>query len=310
MKEAAEFMSEHNVLLLGRLGDLNLGNPTGIPSSLQYATREELEVYGQGLLAAVVPVTDSHHFTCIDGRRCKSNADGSHVEHRRAQVGGTGAAVEIALNAASPLLDQQATLGHEIHVIEDALGVVKRSAHLGGCGGVNGAIADNRTIAEKDAIMAAVDAIMSVPEVHAFAGFDYNDQTALKIRHRAVNTAAWLEKNKWDGQVYVDGAYKESPDGVEDLETFDNGFSGHEEPALVLVLSTTRDKTVSPDETERLGMGRPFVANIDASLDVAIQLGSDDTEAIQAAFMANLAKHVAVADRLPSRETPVYLLIV
>lgn len=303
-------MNTPKALLLGRLGDLGLGNPQGIPSSLKDATREELGAYGQQLLHTVVQVNDPYHFTCIDGRRCKGNADGSHTQCRRAQVSGTGAAVEIALNAGSPLLDEQATLGHEVHVIEGALGFVKRSAHLGVCGGVKGAVADNRAIAEKDAIMEAVNAVMSVPEVGLFTGFGYSAHVALQIRQRAPHTAAWLEENGWDSEKYVSGAREESPDGVEDLETFDNGFGGHEEPALVLILSTTRDKTVSPDEAERLGLGRPFVVNIDASLDVAIQLGMGVDEDVQAAFMANLAKHVAVADRLPSRETPVYLLIV
>lgn len=303
-------MNTPHALLIGRLGDLGLGNPQGIPSSLATATNEALTTYGQTLLGAVVDVTDPHHFTCIDGRRCRGNADGSHTEYRRAQVSGTGAAVEVALNANSPLIEAQATLGHEIHVIEQALGDIKRSAHLGGCGGVNGAVADNHAIAEKDAIMQAVDAIMSLPDVRTFVGFGFDDRTARTIRQRAAGTAKWLQEHDWDGQTYVDGARDESADGVEDLETFDNGFGGHEEPALVLVVSTTRSKTVSPDETERLGLGRPFVANIDASLDVAVQLGKGVATDVQAAFIANLAKHVAVADRLPSRQTPVYLLVV
>jgi hypothetical protein len=298
-------MSKQKALFLGRLGDLGLGNSKGIPSSLKDATQEELQAYGRKLLSAVTTVTDPHHFTCIDGRRCRST---QHA--RRAQVGGTGAAIEVALNAESPLLDRQATLGHAVHVVETALGFVERSAHLGGCGGANGAIIDNQTIATKDAIMSGVHAFMSQSDVRKFAGFDYSDRTAKAICRRAVDTAAWLKQHGWDGKKYVDGVRRESPAGVEDLETFDNGFGGHEEPSLAVVLSRTRDRTVSPDVAERLGLGRPFVWNIDASLDAAIQLGMGIDDDVRAAFTANLAKHVAVADRLASDKTPVYLLVV
>ena len=77
----------------------------------------------------------------------------------------------------------------------------------------------------------------------------------------------------------------------------------------MFVLSRGRDKTVSQDTAQKLGLGRPFVSNLDASYDVAIQLGMGEDAAVRRALIANLAKHVAVADRLASPETPVGLLV-
>lgn len=300
-------------MYIARLGDLNLGNPKGIPSSLRNATNEEVWQYFHDMLKAVVRVTDRHHFTCIDGRKCVCNADRSSSQIRRAQVSGTGAMLEQAWNADAPLVDELRVDEHDVYAlaqaIENAIGVVKRSAHLGRCGGVAGAVADNHAIGEKPAILDAVRAMMELEPVRSFTSVRFDAKAAAAVRRRAPRTANRLERLGWDHDMFIKHVVEESPSGVEDLKTFDNGFGGHEEPAIVFVLSRGRDKTVSQDTAQKLGLGRPFVSNLDASYDVAIQLGMGEDAAVRRALIANLAKHVAVADRLASPETPVGLLV-
>lgn len=301
-------------LYIARLGDLGLGNPKGIPSSLKNATDEEVRQYFHDMLKAVVEVTDRHHFTCIDGRKCVCNVDKSSPQVRRGQVSGTGAILEQAWNADAPLMGELHEDERDVYVlaqaVEKAIGIVERSAHLGRCGGVAGAVADNRAIGAKPAILSTVRALMELESMRSFTGVRFDDKAAALVRKRAPRTADRLERLGWNHDTFIKRVAQESPAGVEDLKTFDNGFGGHEEPVIVFVLSRGRDKTVSQDEAEKLGLGRPFVANLDASYDVAVQLGMGEDDAVRRALIANLAKHVAVGDRLASPDTPVGLLVI
>lgn len=300
-------MAKGKAFYLGTLGDFGLGNPTGIPSSLAGVSLQERVSYGQRLLDAVVDVTDKHHLTCIDGRFCKCNADGSSAEVRRAQVAGTGAVAEIAINAG---VIQPGVLTDTIKRSEEKVRF-DRSAHLGGCGGVNGAIPDNLAIAEKAAILKVTQAVMDHKELVRHTHLPYSKVAAEAIRHQASLTAAWLKKEGWEGQKFVDGVKNNSQTaaGVEDLQADDSAYHGHNEPAIVLFYSTTRSQTVSQNQAESLGLGRPFVGNLDASQEIAEDLGEGDPSREVAVMTANIAKHVATGDRLASPETPVYLLI-
>lgn len=301
-------MTHGKAFYLGTLGDFGLGNPEGIPSSLAGSSLEERVAYGQRLLEAVVDITDKHHLTCIDGRFCKCNADGSSAETRRAQVAGTGALTEVAVNAG---VIQPGRLSDTIKKLE---GKVRfdRSAHLGGCGGVNGAIPDNLAIGEKPAILEVTQAVMDHEALVQHTHLPYDKMVAEAIRRQAPLTAAWMKKEGWEGQKFVDGVKDDSQTagGVEDLLTDDSPHRGHNEPAIALFYSVGHNQTVSQNQTEALGLGRPFVGNLDASQEIAEDLGEGDTSREVAVMTANVAKHVATGDRLASPDTPVYLLVV
>jgi hypothetical protein len=316
----SEYMEKElkpSVRFIGRLQDLGIGNPSGIPSELADADNERLTEYGEKIMESLDDVTDLSHYGCIDGRFCKCNADGSKPEVRRRQVGGTGLLPEVALNSDASILDtieDKDDVGNVVNVIEadyQAKTGVKRSAHLGRCGGVLGAVVDNRAISENPAIMDTVEAIMSLPEVIEYTDVPYDNKAAAHVSERAGMTADWLELHGWDGETYVDGVREEEPAGVEDLEVEDDEYGGHKEPAIAIVVSRGEvKKSLSEAKMKELGITAPFVINIDASVDMAEAMsGQQGEEGKKKALIANLAKHVAVANRLPSDKTPIFLLV-
>ena len=289
---------------VGRLGELGIGNPDGIPSKLKDANEQELNEYGEKLITHVREVTDRHHLGCIDGRACQCNADGSDPEVRMSRVGGTAANVEVALNADAPVIAKiapDAEIGAIVEtvdsVFEDKTGM-KRSAHLGGCGGANGAIADNENIAANDRLADVVGALFSHPAIAPHIDANINlGQDWKPLKQRAAQTAGLLKQAGWVGQKYVDGVKVENPQGVEDLETANDAFNGHAEDALVIVVG---ERTIEMPDV--------FVWNVEASKESAAALAGDDPEAYKRLLIAEFAKHVAVADRLPSTQTPVFVI--
>jgi len=308
--------------LLGNLEDFGLGNDeSGIPSELAEATELEKQEYGEKLIASIDKVTDLCHYGCIDGRFCIHNHDESDPEVRLRQVGGTGLIIEVALDSASSVLDtikeeDRDNLPKVVNGLEDyyeKITGVKRSAHTGNCGGVLGAVKDG----DPDALPAAfntVEAIMAIPEVINHTKMTYDKDLANEVATQAPRTAQWLKEHDWDGNTYVEGVTKDEPAGVEDLEVDvnDHAHHGHKEPALVLFLNTNEDERFSLSEAKMkaLGINSPFVVNLDASYDMAKALsGQDGERGATKAFIANLKKHVMVANRLPSRKTPVYFMM-
>lgn len=309
-----------SVRFLGRLADFHLGNPDGIPSYLAKATPEQLHEYGERLTEIVADVTDLHHASCIDGRTCLCNADNSDPEIRRSHVGGTASTIEIAMNAGASVLDAipdegRDDLGTVITTLdthlEETLGL-KASAHQGGCGGANGAIQDNEAIAGNPAIIEATAAILDLDEVKSLTGFGYDSERGAAVRSRAKHTATWLREHDWVGQLYVDGVNEREPAGVEELEApHDAPFHGHDEPAIVFLISKSGTKALSKKKAQEAGIGMPFVANVDLMRDESEALaGQRGQEGLEEAFIAATAKHVATCDRLPSTETPVYVMVV
>lgn len=306
---------EAKVTYIARLEDLGLGNESGIPSSLENADQQEIEAYAENLCRSLEEITDFEHFGCIDGRECLENADGSRPEVRRRQVGASGAFLEIALNSNSPVLEGvsfDVDLGDAVSCIEsymqNATGI-KPAAHLGGCGGVNGAIKDNENISNNQSILDGVEAVVSLPEVRNFSGIDYELELGKALQERAGKTAQLFNQKGWDGSKYVDGVKNRNPKGVEDLHTKDDVYQGHDEPAIVLVLNTgEKEYSFCDQKMGELNIKRPFVIHINASLEVAKAMATSKKD-IAAAFLANIAKHIAVADRLPSHKTPLFLLV-
>ena len=302
---------------LGSLKQLGLGNPEGIPCALKEASEAERIDYGNQLLEAIAPVTDLAHYGCIDGRFCVCNADGSAPDVRRRQVGGTGLLVEVGMNADAPVIDTL-DIDDDIDAIQDVIqddyskktGVLA-SAHLGGCGGVNGAVADNEYIHQDDTAINVARALMDNPEVLEYSGLPYNEALGQRVKEEAGKTALLLDAKGWNGQRYVEKTQAEEPAGVEELETDPNDrFNGHDEQAVVFVLGRDGKQSISEAKLKELELGSVFVVNIDASVDMAKAfMGRREHEGATQALIANLAKHAAVAKRLPSDETPVYLLI-
>jgi hypothetical protein len=302
---------------LGSLEDLGLGNPDGIPSALAEADDNERKEYGEKLLEALAPVTDFNHYGCIDGRNCITNADGSAPEVRRRQVGGTGLLIEVGMNGDAPIMDTispENDLTTILELVEDdytnKTGVLP-SAHLGGCGGVNGAISDNKSMAVDATSVNVAKAVMEHPAVRAYSGLSYDETLGQKVREEAPKSAEFLEAKGWDGQKYVDRTKAIEPAGVEDLEVNpDDKFNGHKEQAVVFVLSTDGSQSISEAKLNELGLGEVFPVNVDASVDMAKAMaGNRKEEGATQALIANLAKHAEVAKRLPSTKTPVYLLV-
>ena len=304
MDTTPEVKKEATYHYVGRLGELGIGNPDGIPSRLKGATEQELNAYGEKLVAHVAEVTDKAHLGCIDGRLCQCNADGSTPEVRMGRVGGTAANTEVALNADAPIVSELAPDAEIGDIVDTVDGVVekkagiKRSAHLGGCGGANGAIEDNENIAENDNLATVVGALFSHPAIapHIDAHIDLT-QDWKPVKQRAAQTAGLFKQAGWVGQKYVDGVKDENPRGVEDLETADDAFKGHAEDALAIVVG---ERTIEMPDV--------FVWNIEASKEAAAALAGNDPEAYKRLLIAEFAKHVAVADRLPSSDTPVYII--
>jgi len=318
MTSNTEFEKEVTVLHLGSLVDFGLGNAVnGIPSELADATDEEKVAYGEALKGAVAEVTDLSHYGCIDGRFCSCNADGSQPEVRRRQVSGTGLALEVALNSDASILDtteNKDNIGNVVTVVEDyyeSMTGVKRSAHLAGCGGLKGAVVDGYVTRDKPAIMNTVEAVMNIPAVLSHTGIDFTSDVAKGVGERAGQTSDWLEAHGWDAEAYVSGVVANEPAGVEDLEANDDEHHGHTEPAVVFFLSTgDKPKSLSEDSMKKLGINAPFVVNLDASYEMAEVFGGQQGQAgVEKAFIANLAKHAAVADRLASPSTPVYFMV-
>ena len=293
---------ERKAIVVGRLKDFGLGNPEGIPSSLAGASDVELQEIADRDNEALVEPNDFTCTACVDGRTCLHNADGSEPKIRLRRVGGSASNYGVALNADASIvatLNPEASLGEQINKVDDFIGY--RSAHLGGCGGANGEIADHELIHGKPAVLAAVKAFMAVPEVREYLGVDYSDELGERVRENAGKTAEYLKSMGWDGQKYVDGVKEDAPDNVEDLETDpnDHKFHGHKEAKLTIIIG---DKTSAQDDE--------FVWNLRASKEVAEKLaGQRGKEGYTQALIAELAKHFAVVNRLPVGELPVILQV-
>lgn len=305
MLEIEKKVETYTGVYIARLGDLGLGKEGGIPSAYEFASEEELSELAEVMTERLKDPTDLTACACIDGRHTKHNADGSPAELRLRRVGGSGSNLGVALNAGAPIVNELAsasTLGNKIHTIDaylEAKTGFGRSAHLGNCGGVNGEIADNIAIAENPAVMLAVKAIMEIPQVRAELGVDFDAELAELVQQNAAMTAQILEEAGWHGQTYVDGVKDEKPSAVEDLEVdHDHEHHGHRENTLTIIVG---DKTLEGADD--------FVWNIAASKKIAEALAGDrGTEGYVQALIAEIAKHAAVAARLPSKETPVMLL--
>lgn len=304
MQTTAEKLEVANVTYLGRMEDLGIGNPEGIPSKLADASETELQEFGEMLKQLLSEVTDTTHFGCIDGRCRLCNADGSAPDARLRHVSGTGSNLEIALNAGASVADVVADmpLDQAIKVVEDDMTSktgVKRSAHSGGCGGVNGAVADNEAIGAKPAILKTTETFMSLPTVQEATGVEYAEELGEAVRENAPRTAFKLREGGWTGEKYVEGVRKDEPAGLEDLEVDrDHPFHGHAEDAIVFVLGK---KTIT---TPNL-----FVINLDAIIMNADALSDQrGRDGYIQALIADIAKHIATADRLASKKTPIYLV--
>lgn len=303
---------ERKAIVIGRLGDLGLGNPEGIPSYLADATTEELQEVAKRDNERLVNPTDLNATACIDGRYCNCNADGSDAKIRLRRVGGSASNTGAVFNAEASIvstIDVDSPLVDIISAIDQHVGY--RSAHLGGCGGANGEVSDNRAISEKPAVIDATKALLSIPEVASYLalgaikeeiGETVYEELFARVKQNAAKTAALLEDKGWDGQAYVDGVKNTCPENVEDLEVDhdDEKFHGHKEPKLTIVIG---DKTMPLDDDG-------FTWNLKATKQFAEAVsGQRGREGYLQAVIADVAKHMAVAGRLPSDKTPVILQV-
>ncbi len=300
-----ESLLEDQVLYLGRLDDFKLGNENGIPSKLAKASNEELEEYGKLLLERLTTITDIFHLACIDGRCKKCNADGSQPEIRANQVGATGILLPVAMNAEADFLGnpEDRSLGENTKLSEDFYGDttgIRPSAHLGGCGGVNGEVEDEDAIASNPKIIGATNALMSQPNVLSFTNLPFDAELGQRVSINAERTKHYLISQGWSGQEYVDAVTNTNPAGVEDLETTDDPHHGHAEDAIAIVIGQDR----------AIDMQDVFTVSLDASKKMALAFaGQRGAEGAQQALIANLAKHLATSSRLASPQTPIFLVI-
>lgn len=313
---------ERKVIVVGRLGQLKLGNKEGIPSRYREASLEELQQMAEEKARQLLQPTDLKATGCIDGRKKLRNMDGSSPEVRLRRVGGSASNLGVALNAEASFmetLDPSAPLEDQVEAIDEhvkSLTGFERSAHTNGCGGALGEVEDNEAIHSDPSILDGVEAFFSIPEVQAFLMESHEDdfrdpetgklrplfdaELAERVREAAGKTAEFLRAKGWAGQKYVDGVTKDNPRGVEDLEADpdDHKFHGHKEGAILAVLG---DETYAGDDD--------FVWNLKASKMVAEALaGQRGREGYVQALIAEAAKHMATSSRLASTETPVVVI--
>lgn len=308
-----EATREVEVMYIGRLGDLDLGNPDGIPSELADSSEEEVAAYGEKLKDALDYITDFTHLSCIDGRCVVCNADGSSPEIRPRQVGATGKRVEVAILADAPVMDtvpEEAELDETTEILDEhceRINGIKPSAHEGGCGSLNGAVEDGDAITEIPAIMKATETFLSLPVVSDFTGVAFNAVAGEKVVANGSKMSGYLRSKNWVGQNYVDKVKSHEPVGVETLVVNTDRHKGHKENAVVFVLS--KDRSISEKKLAELNLGDVFVINVDQSVVEATALAGDrGMEGVQQALIADTAKHMAVANRLPSTKTPIFVI--
>lgn len=292
---------------IGRLGGFGLGNPEGIPSRWADKTDTELGEKAQELSLELRAITDPHHWGCIDGRCVLRNADGSTPEVRLRHVSGTGSALGIALSSGAtiegvsmgtPLVD---SINKMDEYLQDML-EVNPSAHTAGCGGLNGEVPDLEAIATNSAVLDVAQALMSLPVIQEELDLRISDDEFAThknvIRTNAVSAMEYFTAQGWDGANVVENTKKKNPAGVAELQDDPNHqFHGHKEDAIVIVLG---EKTLDIDNL--------FVINLEAIIAQAAAIAKSDNALYARAIMAGLAKHLATADRLPSTETPVFVI--
>lgn len=300
---------------LGEIGNCSLGNAEkGIPSSLASATPEQLTAYVSQLNRAIVPLTDLLHLTCIDGRFRICNCDQSLPETRLGHIGGTLTLPAIASTAGLDIVDQLLAKGRwdeAMAVLEKLLGL-KRSGHKGGCGGAKGLALHQQTIHDNSDVMTATEAVMGHKELEHLTGVSYDSIIAHSVRKRAGHTAEQLRADNWSGDEQVQTAISVCPAGVEELKTdADKPHNGHDEPAVLVVFSIGGENTLSGDELEKLGLGRPFIYSLNFTFSTARKLaGVENGPDVQAYVISDIADHVAGASDLASPETPIILVII
>lgn len=301
-----------------RLGDLGLGNPEGIPSSYADKSPEELNEIAEAAAGKLVMPTTLDAVACIDGRETLGYADGSEKEVRLRRAGGTSSNLGVALSAEAPIanaLSSDMTLEEQTAAVDNYVTEstgFKRSAHLGGCGKANGEVADHEATHENPNILKAVKVFLDIPEVKAYfseghedeleavAGSLYSDELIERVREASGKTAAFLRESGWNGQEYVDDVVKKNPRGVENLKVDHNDekFHGHKERSLKIILGDETDDDVDD-----------FVWNLKASKMVAESLaGERGIDGYRQALIEEAAMHMAVGHRLPSSDTPIFLL--
>jgi len=128
----------------------------------------------------------------------------------------------------------------------------------------------------------------------------FDDDLADLVRVNAKKTALYLTEAGWNGQDYVKHVKEHHPRTVEDLEvdSDDHKYHGHKERSLIVIIGeNTADW---PDD---------FVWNLLASKKVAEALaGQRGIDGYKQAVIAEVAKHMAVGLRLPSKTTPIFLV--
>jgi hypothetical protein len=303
--------------VLGPLGHFGLGNAAkGIPSSLANQDEDGLAQYAAKVYRAVVRLTDATRFCCIDGRCRLCNADKSEAENRPGHIGGTLTLPAIAMTGGAPIVD---TLDLSVKGADEELMTaiestldVSRSAHTGGCGGANGLIEDQQAVHDNPAITQTAGAVMNHEALLAHTKLPYDEVMGLGVQKMAGDTVTWLKAQAWDGPAQVKHATETSPAGVEALEVDETSpFKGHAEPAILLYYSTSGKNTLSVDKLEELGLGRPFIVSLNASVKVATGLaGPRGEQGARALLLSDLANTVAAGSRLATPETPVMLFII
>lgn len=292
---------ERQGIFLGRLKDFGLGNPDGIPSIYATASNEELERLARDDAEALVDPQSETTFSCGDGRERIGNADGSEPMIRLRRFGGTASNLGVALNADAPVFDHlpaNSSFGQMVTRVDTLVGI-DRSAHNQGCGSAKGETAHNQAIGENPAIANATKTFLNIPQVAEYLATSYDEVQAERVRVNTVKTADVLEAAGWDGNAYVAGVQEQNPGGVENLrDDPTDRHHGHKESRIKIIIG---DKTSSD--------GDVFTANLKASKIVAERLSGGDEDVYARVIIAELNKMFAVANDLPSPETPVELLI-
>ncbi len=313
MLQSPEIKEAYQVMFIGRLEQFGLGNPNGIPSSLE--TQEQLDEHARGLSQSLTENQNSSIVGCIDGRTVIGYADenASYAAVDRS-AGGTFSDSVMALTSKSDVLklvqsqNAQDICDEVESMVGDVVGTEGKCSHDMGCGACNGAVNHLRSM-NSAPVKDTAAALMNLGPVAEVLDTEFDAIAADEVGLEAEKLADWFETEAWDGSEYTERAKQSNPQGLEKLNgSPDMPFSGHAEDAIGIVV----DKTAVISETlmRENNVSDTFVLTLGRLEKVADTLaGQRGLDGKQQAAISGVMWNLAVANNLCHPNMPIFAIV-